>query len=195
MFFDKGKFVHICFITTSSVSGSICEKWVLNQSLRNCTGRPEQLVFFRPVSAGQQAPVGVLWAWLQARLSLSWLALTFHLPFGDDLSLQRLILCHSDIIGQIVVAVAVPLDFLIQLRGCFILYMVNNVWPCILEGLLHLSGWYFYHQHLWCFYYVQSICFSHITSLMMCYGDEMGHPMDVPGFGLESSFKYFHCSL
>ena len=28
-------------------------------------------------------------------------------------------------------AVAVPLNFLVQLRGCFILYMANNVWPSI----------------------------------------------------------------
>ena len=33
--------------------------------------------------------------------------------------------------------------------------------------------------------------FTHITSLMMCCGDKLGHPMDVPGFGLKSSFKFF----
>ena len=55
----------------SSISGLICQKWVLNQSPRNCTGHPEQLVFFCPVSAGQWAPVGVPQAWLQALWSLS----------------------------------------------------------------------------------------------------------------------------
>ena len=40
-----------------------------------------------------------------------------------------LILHHSDVISQIVMAVTVPLDFLVRLRGCFILYVVNYVWP------------------------------------------------------------------
>ena len=45
---------------TSSFSGLIGQKWVLNQSLRNCMGGPERLGFFCPASAGQQAPVGAL---------------------------------------------------------------------------------------------------------------------------------------
>ena len=53
-----------------------------------------------------------------------------------------LVLCHSDVIGQIVMAVTVPLDFLVQLRGCFILYVVNYVWPCYLEGFFDLPGRY-----------------------------------------------------
>ena len=91
--------------------------------------------------------------------------------------------------------VAIPLDFLIQLRGCFILYVANNVWPCISEGLFNLPWWYFYHWLLWCFYDMQSICFAHITSFMMCCGNKIGHPVDVPGFGLESSFENLHRSL
>ena len=55
-----------------------------------------------------------------------------------------LVLHHSDVVCQIVMAVAVPLNFLVRLRGCLILYMVNYVWPCNSEGLFDLPGWYFY---------------------------------------------------
>ena len=55
------------------------------------------------------------------------------------------VLRHSDIIGQIVVVVTVPLDFLVQLRGCLILYVVNYVQPRYSEGFFDLPGWYFYH--------------------------------------------------
>ena len=65
-----------------------------------------------------------------------------------------LILCHSDVVGQIVVAVTVPLDFLVRLRGCLILYVVNYVWPHYSEGLFDLPGQYFYRQCLSGFYYV-----------------------------------------
>ena len=41
-------------------------------------------------------------------------------------------------------AVTVPLNFLVWLRGCFILYVANCVWPCNLEGLLDLPWRYFY---------------------------------------------------
>ena len=69
------------------------------------------------------------------------------------------VLHHSDVVGQIVVAVTVPLNFLIWLRGCFIPYIANNVWPCNPEGFFNLPWWYFYHRCLWCFYNVQGICF------------------------------------
>ena len=59
-----------------------------------------------------------------------------------------LILCHSDIVGQIVVAVTVPLDFLVRLRGCLILYVVNYVQLRYLEGLFDLPRWYFYRRCL-----------------------------------------------
>ena len=35
---------------------------------------------------------------------------------------------------------------------------------------------------------------SHIIHVMCC-RDELGHPVDVPGFGLKSSFEYFRHSL
>ena len=56
-----------------------------------------------------------------------------------------LILCHSDVIGQIVVVVTVPLDFLVQLRGCLILYVVDYVQPYYSEAFFNLPGQYFYH--------------------------------------------------
>ena len=65
----------------------------------------------------------------------------------------------------------------------------------IQKAFSNLPGWYFYHRRLWCFYNVRGICFAHITSLMMCCGDKLGHPMDVPAFGLESSFEYSCRSL
>ena len=46
------------------------------------------------------------------------------------------------------------LDFLVQLRGCLILYVVNYVQPHYSEGLFDLPGRYFHHWRLWCFYYV-----------------------------------------
>ena len=57
---------------------------------------------------------------------------------------RGLILHHSDVVSQIVMVVTVPLDFLVQLRGCLILYVVNYVWPRYSEGLFDLPGWYFY---------------------------------------------------
>ena len=51
----------------SSISGSIGQKWVLNQNPRTHMGCPRQLVFFYPASAGLWAPFGVPWAWLQAQ--------------------------------------------------------------------------------------------------------------------------------
>ena len=55
----------------SSFSGSISQKWVLNQNLRNCMGHSKQLAFFCPASAGQRALVVTQWAWPQAPWSLS----------------------------------------------------------------------------------------------------------------------------
>ena len=85
--------------------------------------------------------------------------------------------------------------FLSDTEDASSLYMANNDWPCDSEGFFNLTGWYFYHRCLWCFYNMQSICFAHITSLTMCCGDELGHPMDVPGLGLKSSFEKFCHSL
>ena len=63
-----------------------------------------------------------------------------------------LVLCISDVISQVVMVVAIPLDFLVQLRGCFILYKANNVWPCDLKGFFNLPWWYFYCWRLRRFY-------------------------------------------
>ena len=71
---------------------------------------------------------------------------------------RGLILHHSDIVSQIVVAVTVPLDFLVQLRGCLILYVVNYVRPCYLEGFFNLPGQYFYRRCLRLLLHVTRMC-------------------------------------
>ena len=40
--------------------------------------------------------------------------------------------------------ITIPLHLLVRFRGCFILNLVNYVWPCNLEGLFDLPRWYFY---------------------------------------------------
>ena len=51
---------------SSSFSSWICWRWVLIQNPKNCMSHPNQLVFFCPAIAGQWAPFGSWWAWLQA---------------------------------------------------------------------------------------------------------------------------------
>ena len=62
--------------------------------------------------------------------------------------------------------------------------MANDVWPCDLEGLFNLPWWYFYCRCLRGFYDMQSVRIAHFTSFTMCCCDKLGHPMDVPSFGL-----------
>ena len=69
--------------------------------------------------------------------------------------------------------------------------VVNYIRPCYLEGLFDLPRQYFYCQWLWCFDDVYHVRIAHLTSFTMCCCDELGHPMDVPGLGLKSSFEYF----
>ena len=69
-----------------------------------------------------------------------------------------LVLCHPDVIGQIVVVVTVPLDFLVRLRGCLILYVVNYVQPCYSEGFFNLPGQYFYRCEVCLRYLTKSLC-------------------------------------
>ena len=65
----------------------------------------------------------------------------------------------------------------------------SSIWQtmfglAIQKAFFNLPWQYFYCWHLRGFYNMQSIHVAHITSFMMCCGDELGHPMDVPSFGL-----------